>query len=69
MSHSHPHVLIIGAGLGGLALAQSLRKKNIPFTISERDESSSSRQQGWAITLDEECVGLPFRKVLEVRDC
>jgi flavin-dependent dehydrogenase len=46
-----PHVLIIGAGLGGLTLAQGLRKKGISFDIFERDESPDARQQGWAIGL------------------
>jgi flavin-dependent dehydrogenase len=44
-----PHVLILGAGLGGLLLAQSLRKQNIPFDIFDRDDSLHSRSQGWCI--------------------
>lgn len=45
-----PHVLIIGAGLGGLTLAQCLRKQNVPFEIFDRDTDVVSRQ-GWAIGL------------------
>ncbi|KAL8954810.1 MAG: hypothetical protein Q9193_007073, partial [Seirophora villosa] len=45
------HVLIVGAGLGGLGLAQSLRKQGISFEIFERDENPDSRFQGWAIGL------------------
>ncbi|KAK1830946.1 FAD-dependent urate hydroxylase [Podospora conica] len=44
-------VLIIGAGIAGLTLAQCLRKHNIPFTIYERDASPTSRDQGFALGL------------------
>lgn len=46
-----PHIIIIGAGLGGLMLAQALRKRGITFEIFERDEHENSRQQGWALGL------------------
>ncbi|KAH8697961.1 hypothetical protein BGW36DRAFT_379745 [Talaromyces proteolyticus] len=44
-------VLIIGGGLGGLALGQIMRKKDIPFRIFDRDASASARSQGWCLTL------------------
>lgn len=43
------HVLIVGAGLGGLSLAQCLRKQSISFEIFDRDAHEDSRFQGWAI--------------------
>ncbi|KAJ5404320.1 FAD-dependent urate hydroxylase [Penicillium cosmopolitanum] len=46
-SQDKPHVLIIGAGLGGLVLAQALRKQGISFQVFEK--TSDSRFQGWAI--------------------
>ena len=46
-----PHVLILGAGLGGLTLAQALRKQGVSFEIFERDAGLHSRFQGWAIAL------------------
>ncbi|KAF1935371.1 FAD/NAD(P)-binding domain-containing protein [Clathrospora elynae] len=45
------HVLIVGAGVGGLSLAQSLRKQNISFEIFERDPDAVARFQGWAIAM------------------
>ncbi|KAK3941443.1 hypothetical protein QBC46DRAFT_382699 [Diplogelasinospora grovesii] len=50
-SPSYPHVLIVGGGLGGLTLAQALRKQGISFEIFERDPDADARPQGWAIGL------------------
>lgn len=47
--HIKPHVLIVGAGLAGLALAQCLRKQGIPFEIFERSASKDIRPEGWSI--------------------
>jgi 2-polyprenyl-6-methoxyphenol hydroxylase-like FAD-dependent oxidoreductase len=46
-----PHVLILGGGIGGLTVAQALRKKGISFSIFERDPEQNSRNQGWSIGL------------------
>ena len=45
------HVIIIGAGLGGLTLAQTFRKQGISYEIFERDEDQNGRFQGWAIAM------------------
>jgi 2-polyprenyl-6-methoxyphenol hydroxylase-like FAD-dependent oxidoreductase len=42
-------ILIIGAGLGGLALAQGLVKEGFDVTVFERDKSPTSRPQGHRI--------------------
>ena len=42
-------ILIIGAGIGGLALAQGLIKAGFHVTVFERDKSPASRPQGHRI--------------------
>ena len=46
-----PHILIIGAGLSGLALAQALKKHGVSFTVFERDPHVSYRGRGWGLTI------------------
>ncbi|KUJ14224.1 FAD/NAD(P)-binding domain-containing protein [Mollisia scopiformis] len=48
---SPKEVLIIGAGVVGLTLAQGCREAGIPFRIFEQHELSSERSQGWSLTL------------------
>ncbi|GAA1577850.1 FAD-dependent monooxygenase [Kribbella karoonensis] len=42
-------VAIMGAGIGGLALAQGLRKAGVEVTVCERDPSPRYRKQGYRI--------------------
>lgn len=46
-------ILIIGAGLSGLLLAQYLRKTNpdVPALLFERDADLTTRGLGWGLTL------------------
>jgi 2-polyprenyl-6-methoxyphenol hydroxylase-like FAD-dependent oxidoreductase len=44
-------VIIIGAGVSGLTLAQACRKENIPYRIYERDESVKFRSVGLGLTI------------------
>jgi 2-polyprenyl-6-methoxyphenol hydroxylase-like FAD-dependent oxidoreductase len=46
------HVVVIGAGLGGLALAQGLRRAGIDVTVYERDSGLASRRQGYRLHID-----------------
>ncbi|GAA3450744.1 FAD-dependent monooxygenase [Dactylosporangium matsuzakiense] len=45
-------VLIAGAGIGGLALAQALRQGGVDVAVYERDASARTRSQGYRIHID-----------------
>ncbi|WP_430542995.1 NAD(P)-binding protein [Stenotrophomonas maltophilia] len=53
-SVSRIHVSIIGAGLGGLALAQALKRGGVAFDVFEADKTLNSRPQGYRIRIDAE---------------
>ena len=44
-------ILIVGAGVSGLLLAQYLRKTGVPFQIFERDDDLATRGLGWGLTI------------------
>src|SRR5437667_10559537 len=52
MPQSSLRVLVIGAGLGGLCLAQGLRKAGVDVGVYERDAGLSVRTQGHRIHID-----------------
>lgn len=45
-------VLIVGAGIGGLCLAQGLKKHGIPCKVFERDPSATARLQGYRLRIN-----------------
>ena len=45
------HILIVGGGLGGLTLAQGLKKHGISCAVFEKDLSRTDRVQGYRIVL------------------
>ena len=50
---NYPHVAIIGAGIGGVALAVACLHRGIPFTLYERDSNFDARSQGYGLTLQQ----------------
>jgi 2-polyprenyl-6-methoxyphenol hydroxylase-like FAD-dependent oxidoreductase len=52
-NEKYPHLAIIGAGIGGVALAVACLHRGIPFTIFERDKSFADRSQGYGLTLQQ----------------
>src|SRR5947209_17483461 len=52
MSQLPLRVLVIGGGLGGLCLAQGLRKAGISVAVYERDSDPAARAQGYRVHID-----------------
>ncbi|AUC80813.1 NAD(P)/FAD-dependent oxidoreductase [Lacinutrix sp. Bg11-31] len=52
-TENHPHVAIIGGGIGGVALAVACLHRGIPFTLYERDNNFEARSQGYGLTLQQ----------------
>ena len=50
---NYPHIAIIGAGIGGVALAVACLHRGIPFTLYEKDNSFDARSQGYGLTLQQ----------------
>ena len=48
-----PPVAVVGGGLGGCALALSLRRAGVPVVVFEKDDSFSARKQGYALTMQQ----------------
>jgi len=46
-----PRVAIVGAGIGGAALALALQQRGVHVSLFERDTSFSMRKQGYGLTL------------------
>lgn len=49
---SSPHVLIIGAGIGGLCLAHGLRRAGVSVRVYEREPEPGSRWEGYRIHIN-----------------
>jgi 2-polyprenyl-6-methoxyphenol hydroxylase-like FAD-dependent oxidoreductase len=51
--HTDLHILLIGGGIGGLCLAQGLRRAGIAFTVYDRAPSLVTRRQGYGFHINE----------------
>ncbi|MFB4273749.1 MULTISPECIES: FAD-dependent oxidoreductase [unclassified Nonomuraea] len=52
MSPRRLNVAVIGGGIGGLCLAQGLRRAGVQVTVYERDRTADSRLQGFRLNID-----------------
>nr|UUL71952.1 FAD-binding monooxygenase [Streptomyces tumemacerans] len=52
MTDSPFHVLIIGGGTGGMALAHGLKRAGISFAVYEREETRSSGLHGYRVGIN-----------------
>jgi 2-polyprenyl-6-methoxyphenol hydroxylase-like FAD-dependent oxidoreductase len=46
------HVIVIGGGIGGLCLAQGLRKAGVSVAVYERDQAPDARLQGYRLSIE-----------------
>lgn len=63
-----PHVAIIGAGIGGIALAVACLHRGIPFTIFEKDKSFNERSQGYGLTLQQASKAIEAFGIFDLKD-
>jgi 2-polyprenyl-6-methoxyphenol hydroxylase-like FAD-dependent oxidoreductase len=52
-------VIVAGAGPGGLALAQGLRRRGVDAVVYQRDSAVDTRRQGYRLHLDVAARPLP----------
>jgi 2-polyprenyl-6-methoxyphenol hydroxylase-like FAD-dependent oxidoreductase len=64
----YPHVAIIGAGIGGVALAVACLHRGIPFTLYERDSNFNARSQGYGLTLQQASKAIQGLGILSLKD-
>jgi 2-polyprenyl-6-methoxyphenol hydroxylase-like FAD-dependent oxidoreductase len=65
---NYPHVAIIGAGIGGVALAVACLHRGIPFTLFERDNSFADRSQGYGLTLQQASKAIKSFGIISLKE-
>ncbi|MES2487974.1 MAG: NAD(P)/FAD-dependent oxidoreductase [Bacteroidota bacterium] len=65
---NYPHVAIVGAGIGGVALAVACLHRGIPFTLYERDSNFNVRSQGYGLTLQQASKAIESFGISSLKD-
>ena len=65
---NYPHVAIIGAGIGGVALAVACLHRGIPFSLYERDNNFDVRSQGYGLTLQQASLSIKGLGILSLNE-
>lgn len=65
---NYPHLAIIGAGIGGVALAVACLHRGIPFTLYERDNNFEARSQGYGLTLQQASKAIEGLWIFSLKD-
>lgn len=65
---NYPHVSIVGAGIGGVALAVACLHRGIPFTLYERDRGFDARAQGYGLTLQQASKAIEGLGIFSLED-
>lgn len=67
-NENYPHIAIIGAGIGGVALAVACLHRGIPFTLYERDNNFSDRSQGYGLTLQQASKAIKSFGIISLKE-
>ncbi|MGI9527175.1 MAG: FAD-dependent oxidoreductase [Weeksellaceae bacterium] len=65
---NYPNIAIIGAGIGGVALAVACKHRGIPFTLYEKDTSFDARAQGYGLTLQQASRAIHSFGITDLKD-
>jgi len=67
-TEKYPHIAIVGAGIGGVALGVACLHRGIPFTLFEKDAHFNSRSQGYGLTLQQASKALKAFGILSLEE-
>ena len=65
---NYPNIAIVGAGIGGVALAVACLHRGIPFTLYERDVNFEARSQGYGLTLQQASKAIKSLGILSLKE-